>query len=226
MQDPVFVQDAFAKIARRYVITNHVLSMGTDILWRRKVASIIQNLAPANLLDLATGTADLAMEISKKCPGLRITGADFSAPMLDYARQRKVPNLELVQADAMQLPFPDGSFDAVTAAFGLRNMASWPDAVWEMARVARPGGSLVILDFSLPSIKALRAPYRFYLHRVMPRVAGWITGQHGAYAYLAGSIEKFPSGEGMCDLLKANGFRTAEAIPVSLGIASIYVARK
>ena len=226
MQDPVFVQDAFAKIARRYVITNHVLSMGTDILWRRKVAALIRDLAPSNLLDLATGSGDLALEISKKCPGLPITGADFSAPMLEYAARRRVPGLSLVEADAMNLPFADASYDAVTAAFGLRNMASWPDAIWEMARVTRPGGSLIILDFSLPEFRPLRSPYRFYLHHIMPRVAGWITSQHDAYAYLAGSIEKFPSGDFMCDLLKANGYRTAQAIPVSMGIASIYVARK
>ena len=226
MQDPVFVQDAFAKIARRYVITNHVLSMGTDILWRRKVAGIIRDLQPANLLDLATGTGDLALEISRQCPGLAITGADFSAPMLEYAARRKVPGLTLIEADAMHLPFPDASYDAVTVAFGLRNMASWPDAIWEMARVTRPGGSLVVLDFSLPASRLLRSPYRTYLHRVLPRIAGWITGQHNAYAYLAGSIEQFPSGEAMCDLLKANGFRSATAIPVSMGIASIYVARR
>lgn len=226
MQDPVFVQDAFAKIARRYVITNHLLSLGTDILWRRKVARIIRDLAPAKLLDLATGSGDLAAEIAKKCPGLAITGADFSGPMLAVARQRKVPGLELIQADAMNLPFADGSYEAVTVAFGLRNMASWPDAVREMSRVTRPGGRLVVLDFSLPRLRLLRGPYRFYLHHVMPRVAGWITGQHDAYAYLAGSIEKFPSGQAMCDLLTANGYSTARAISVSLGIASIYVAVK
>src|SRR5688572_15636412 len=132
MQDPVFVQDAFAKIARRYVITNHVLSLGTDILWRRKGARIVHDLAPKTLLELATGSGDRAAEIAKKCPGVHITGADCSAPMLEVARQRNVPGLELIEADAMRLPFPDGMYDAVTVAFGLRNMASWPEAVREM----------------------------------------------------------------------------------------------
>jgi demethylmenaquinone methyltransferase / 2-methoxy-6-polyprenyl-1,4-benzoquinol methylase len=131
-----------------------------------------------------------------------------------------------VEADAMRLPFGPCKFDVVTVAFGLRNMASWPDAIWEMARVLQPGGTLVILDFSLPANAMLRRPYRFYLHRVMPRVAGWITGQRGAYAYLAGSVEDFPSGEHMCDLLRANGFTAAKATAVSFGIASIYVAKK
>ena len=226
MQDPVFVQDAFAKIARRYVITNHVLSAGTDILWRRKVAGMVSKMAPKKLLDVATGSGDLAAEIAKKCEGVAITGVDFSEPMLDVARQRKVPGLELMQADAMKLPFEAGTFDVVTSAFGLRNMASWGDAIWEMARVTRPGGHLVILDFSLPENRLLRGPYRFYLHKLTPLVAGWITKHREAYEYLGGSIEKFPSGEAMCDLMKANGWTNSRAIPVSLGIATIYAAER
>ncbi len=226
MQDPVFVQDAFAKIARRYVLTNHVLSLGTDILWRKKVARLVEKQRPSKVLDLATGSGDLAAEIAKRCPDAAITGADFSAPMLEVAARRKVPNLTLLEADAMKLPFANGTFDVVTVGFGLRNMASWPDAIWEMARVLRTGGTLIVLDFSLPAAVPLRLPYRFYLHRVMPLVAGWITGQRDAYAYLAGSVERFPSGEHMNDLLKANGFAITEAMPVSFGIASIYVARK
>src|SRR4029453_17150505 len=100
MQDPVFVQDAFAKIARRYVVTNHVLSLGTDILWRRRVARVVRDLKPSKVLDLATGSGDLAAEIAKECPEAVITGADFSAPMLEVARNRQVPNLTLVEADA------------------------------------------------------------------------------------------------------------------------------
>lgn len=226
MQDPVFVQDAFAKIARRYVITNHVLSLGTDILWRRKVARMVRELAPRRLLDVATGSGDLAAEIARKCPNIEMTGVDFSAPMLEYARQRRVPRLQLLEADAMHLPFPDGAYDVVTIAFGLRNMASWPEAVREMARVTRPGGSLFVLDFSLPRPGILRAPYRLYLHYIMPLIAGAITRQRHAYAYLAGTIEKFPSGEAMCGLLTGNGFSKARAISLSVGIASIYVAEK
>lgn len=226
MQDPAFVQDAFAKIARRYDLTNHVLSLGTDILWRRKVAGVVCKLKPSKLLDIATGTGDLAAEIAKKCPGLAMTGVDFSEPMLEIARRRRIPGLELMHADAMHLPFAAGAFDVVTVAFGLRNLSSWPDAIWEMARVTRDGGSLVVFDFSLPGNFLMRGPYRFYLHHLIPRVAGWITGHREAYSYLAGSIETFPSGDAMCDLMKANGWKTARAIPVSMGIASIYVAGK
>jgi len=226
MQDPAFVQDAFAKIARRYDATNHVLSLGTDILWRRKVAAVVARLKPRTVLDIATGTGDLAAAISDKCPGAHITGVDFSEPMLAIARQRKIPRLELLHADAMHLPFPAGAFDVLTISFGLRNLAHWPDAIWEMARVTRPGGSLVVFDFSLPQNPLMRGPYRFYLHRLIPRVAGWITGHREAYSYLAGSIETFPSGDAMCDLIKANGWPRVRAIPVSMGIATIYVATK
>lgn len=226
MQDPVFVHDAFAKIARRYVITNHVLSAGTDILWRKKVAGIVSRMQPKKMLDVATGSGDLAAEVAKKCEGVAITGVDFSAPMLDVARERKVPGLELMQADGLRMPFAAGTFDVVTSAFGLRNMSSWPDAIWEMARVTRPGGHLVILDFSLPGNRLLRGPYRFYLHRLSPLIAGWITKHREAYEYLGGSIEKFPSGGDMCDLIKANGWANVKAIPVTMGIATIYVAER
>ena len=226
MQDPVFVKDAFAKIAGRYMLTNHVLSLGTDILWRRKVAKMVAELNPSTLLDLATGTGDLAEAIAKACPAVKITGADFSAPMLDVARARNLPRAQWLVADAMAMPFADASFDVVTVAFGLRNMEDWPRAVAEMARVTRPGGHLIVLDFSLPTLPGLRGGYRFYLHRVLPRIAGWLTGQRAAYEYLSGTIERFPSGPAMVDLLSTNGFQSARAIPLSGGIASIYLAQK
>jgi demethylmenaquinone methyltransferase/2-methoxy-6-polyprenyl-1,4-benzoquinol methylase len=178
------------------------------------------------MLDLATGSGDLAMEIGKKCPDMKMTGADFCAPMLEHARKRGVPNLELLVADALKLPFPDASFDLVTVAFGLRNMASWPDAVQSMARVTKPGGYLVVLDFSLPTFPGFRGAYRFYLHRIMPRVAGIITGHPEAFEYLSGSIERFPSGVQMERLLTENGFATARTTTLNGGIASIYVAQK
>ncbi len=226
MQDPVFVRNAFAKIASRYVTANHVLSMGTDILWRRKTARLVRDMAPASLLDVATGSGDLAAEIARLIPGIEVTGADFCVPMLEEARKRKVPGLTLIAADAMHLPFADAAFEMITVAFGLRNMASWPAAVREMARVLAPSGHLLILDFSLPTLLGFRGLYRFYLHRILPLLAGMVTGERAAYAYLAGSIEKFPSGQAMCDMLTANGFSSAKATPVSGGIASLYLASK
>ncbi len=228
MQDPDFVHGAFAKIADRYVATNHVLSLGTDILWRKKVARIVRDIdpKPKNLLDLATGSGDLAMEIGKLSPQLEMTGADFCAPMLEHAKKRNIPNLSLLVADAMDLPFPDASYDLVTVSFGLRNMAAWPKALQSMARVLRPGGHLLILDFSIPTLPIVKPLYRFYLHHAMPRVAGLMTGQGQAYKYLAGSIEQFPSGPAMETLIKENGFANARTTPLNFGIASIYLAQK
>lgn len=226
MQNPVFVHEAFAQISERYVVTNHVLSLGTDILWRKKVARLVRDYQPKQILDLATGSGDLAMEIAAKCPDAKILGADFCAPMLEVARKRNVPGLDLMVADAMNLPFADGTYDVVTVAFGLRNMASWPDALKEMARVLRPGGHLVILDFSLPTLPILRPLYRFYLHKMLPKIAGLITGQRAAFEYLSNSIESFPSGPAMCDLINNNGLTKAMSIPLNLGIASIYAAEK
>lgn len=226
MQDPVFVKDAFAKIAGRYMLTNHVLSLGTDILWRNKVARMVAALKPATLLDLATGTGDLAEAIAKASPQTKITGADFSAPMLEVAKARNVAQANWLVADGMAMPFADAAFDVVTVAFGLRNMADWPKAVQEMARVTRPGGHLVILDFSLPTLPGLRGGYRFYLHKILPKLAGLLTGQRAAYEYLSGTIERFPSGPAMVELLTANGFAGGTALPLSGGIASIYIATK
>jgi demethylmenaquinone methyltransferase/2-methoxy-6-polyprenyl-1,4-benzoquinol methylase len=126
----------------------------------------------------------------------------------------------------MATPFTDAAFDAVTVAFGLRNMADWPGAVREMARITQPGGHLVILDFSLPTLPGLRGGYRFYLHKILPKLAGLLTGQRAAYEYLSGTIERFPSGPAMVELLTENGFQSAQAIPLSGGIASIYTAQK
>lgn len=223
MQNPDFVQAAFSAIASRYVATNHVLSLGIDLLWRARVAQRVAEWAPGRLLDIATGTGDLALAIQDACPETRVTGSDFCAPMLEVARQRGLKDLHV--ADALALPFLSESYDCVTVAFGLRNMASWPGALAEMYRMLTPGGHLVVLDFSLPS-GLLRMPYRWYLHKVMPAVAGWMTGHPEAYAYLGDSIEAFPSGEALCRLMSDAGFTETHCEPLSGGIASLYTARK
>lgn len=223
MQDPGYVREAFARIADRYVLTNHVLSAGTDILWRRKVARMVRRWRPRRLLDVASGTGDLALEIQDICAGVEIVATDFCAEMLDHAARRGLARTQV--ADALDLPFAPGEFDVVTVGFGLRNMADWDAAVREMGRVLRPGGHLLVLDFSLPD-NLLRAPYRIYLNKVLPRVAGWLTGQRDAYDYLAGSIERFPSGRAMLDLIEGQGFEDGEWVPLSGGIASIYTARR
>jgi len=224
MQDARYVREAFAGIARRYVLTNHVLSMGTDVLWRRKTARLVASFAPTRILDLATGSGDLALAIQGTCPDATVLGADFSVPMMRQAQQLRFQNL--IAADAMSLPLADTAFDVVTVAFGLRNMASWPGALKEMHRVLRPGGHLIVLDFSIPSFPFMRAPYLFYLKHVMPKIAGLLTGKREAYEYLCGSIERFPSGAKMESLMRESGFADPVSRPLSFGIATLYSARR
>ena len=222
-QDPKFVKEAFAKIANRYVVTNHVLSLGTDILWRRKVGRIVSRWNPEHVLDVATGTGDLALEIQKRCPEAKVLGTDFCPEMLAHATEGGVKETKV--EDAMNLSFEDNTFDVVTAAFGLRNMEDWQKALREMGRVIKPGGHLLVLDFSQPS-GFLRKPYGLYLNRILPKVAGLLTGQGGAYQYLAGSIGEFPYGENMIELFKNAEFQDCECRSLSGGIASIYTGLK
>jgi len=219
-QNPAFVHRAFSSIAARYVLTNHVLSLGIDILWRRRVAALVQEVNPRLILDVATGSGDLAMSVSAAVPGARVIGADFCAPMLAEARKRGLQ--ELIVTDGLSLPFPAQTFDALTIGYGLRNMADWEAALREFLRVLKPGGRLVILDFSLPRFWLLRGPYRFYLHCVLPFLAGALTGNREAYAYLGDSIERFPSGEAMLELISRNGFSEILWEPQFGGISSVY----
>ena len=223
-QDPAFVRGVFDRIASRYDVTNTLLCGGCDSGWRRRTAKLLARWNPREILDLATGSGVLADVVQRWNPEARIVGADFSQPMLrqawDVRGQRR-----LVVADALSLPFRDASFDVVTVAFGLRNMASWPAALAEMKRVLRPGGHVVVLDFSLPG-GWLREPYRFYLHRILPRLAGLISREREGYEYLAESIEGFPSGAAMTALLAAVGFERATSAPLTAGIVSLYTAEK
>lgn len=221
MPDPAFVHAAFSSIAERYVTANHVLSMGTDIVWRARVVQMVAEWKPRNLLDIATGTGDLALAIRKALPEIDILGTDFCRPMLDVAVRRGLD--KVLEADAMNLPLADASFDAATVAFGLRNMADYEKALREFRRVLRPGGHLLVLDFSMPE-NILAAPYRLYLHHVLPRIAGWLTGNSGAYDYLGESIEAFPRGTAFCELMHRAGFKGAVCHPLCMGIASVYTA--
>ena len=217
------VQRLFGAIARRYDLANHLLSGGLDFLWRRRAAKIVHSWAPKRVLDMATGSGDLALAITKQCPSATIVGADFCQPMLDLARSKGLTNL--VQADAMNLPFSNGEFDVLTVAFGLRNMENMERALAEFARVLRPGGHLLVLDFSVPRAP-LRWLYRIYLHRIVPFLAGLLTGEKGAYEYLGASIEEFPQGEAMSRLIASTGFDETQCRPLTGGIVSLYTARR
>ena len=224
MQDPTFVHAAFSAIASRYVTANHILSLGADVVWRQRVVQIVAEWGPQNLLDVATGTGDLALAIKTALPEVEVRGTDFCRPMLDVAVKRGL--VDVFEADALNLPLEDASYDALTVAFGLRNMADYGAALREFSRVLRPGGHLLVLDFSLPEQVLLRGPYRAYLHRILPRIAGWVTGNSGAYTYLGDSIESFPRGAALCELMQASGFTEALCKPQLTGIAAIYTAQK
>ena len=223
-QNPDFVHRAFSSIAKRYVLTNHVLSLGIDVLWRKKVARHVRDHDARLILDVATGSGDLARAVLDAVPGARVIGTDFCAPMLAEARKRGLG--DLLVCDGLALPFPDATFDALTIGYGLRNMADWSGALHEFARVLKPGGIVVVLDFSLPASPLLRGPYRFYLHHLLPRVAGWLTGNREAYAYLGDSIERFPSGPAMLALMEAAGFSSPRWEPQWGGISSVYLATR
>lgn len=222
-RQPSFVQALFSSIAERYDLANHLLSGGLDFFWRRRAADIVKAWKPARILDLATGSGDLALSLRAACPRVLIVGADFCHPMLRIAQGKGVEHL--VTADGLALPFADESFDVVTVAFGLRNMASYPGALSEMRRVLRPGGHALILDFSVPP-PPLVWLYRPYLHHVLPRIAGLLTRQKAAYDYLGDSIEQFPHGPAMCQLLAEAGLEQAAFEPLSGGIVTLYTAGK
>ncbi|MCB1204661.1 MAG: class I SAM-dependent methyltransferase [Verrucomicrobiae bacterium] len=223
-QNPDFVHRAFSSIAKRYVFTNHVLSLGIDLVWRKRVAGRLRDAGATFILDVATGSGDLALTLKRELTGVRLVGLDFCQPMLAEARKRGVG--ELIVGDGLHLPFPANVFDAVTIAYGLRNMSDWEGALAEFHRVLKPGGSLLILDFSLPENSLLRKAYRFYLHRILPCLGGLLTGNREAYAYLGDSIERFPAGPTMLELISKVGLTDAVWEPQSGGISSLYVARK
>src|ERR1051326_5200469 len=220
LRDPETVREMFDRVARRYDRANHLLSFGCDFSWRRRAAEIVARWKPACVLDVATGSGDLALALQRRLSTAQVVGLDFSDAMLALARRKGVRHL--LAADAVQLPLADQSFDVVTIAFGLRNMRDWSEALREMRRILTSNGHLLVLDFSLPQHPIWRSLHRFYLHRIMPFVSAMITREKTAYQYLGASIENFPCGPEMCDLIEANGFKNAVAEPLSGGIVTIY----
>jgi demethylmenaquinone methyltransferase / 2-methoxy-6-polyprenyl-1,4-benzoquinol methylase len=221
---PARVRKMFGCIARRYDLANHLLSCGIDFYWRRRAAEIVAGWRQRRIADLATGTGDLALALQKKMPDAEIVGVDFLPEMLDLARRKGVR--QIVLADAMNLPFGDASFDCVTIGFGLRNLENWAAALVEMSRVLKTNGHLLVLEFSVPTTPILRAIYRFYLHRCLPLFGSFLTGTKTAYDYLGDSIEEFPSGGAMCELMAENGFTHQTFEPLTGGIVTIYTAEK
>jgi demethylmenaquinone methyltransferase / 2-methoxy-6-polyprenyl-1,4-benzoquinol methylase len=223
-RDPETVREMFGSIARRYDLANHLLSCGCDFLWRARAAAIVKRWNPNAIVDLATGTGDLALSLINALPKSEVIGVDFSEEMLAIAKGKGVRRT--ISADALKLPFANRSFDCVTIAFGLRNIKDWSAAVAEMNRVLTNSGHLLIMEFSLPTMSILRTAYRFYLHRILPIFGAFLTQKKTAYDYLGESIEKFPAGDALLRLIEANGFQNAAAEPLTGGIVTIYTATK
>src|SRR5215472_5505669 len=221
---PAHVREMFGSIATRYDLANHVLSCGIDFYWRARAAEIVGGWHPHTIVDLATGTGDLALAMQKRLPHAELTGVDFLPEMLELARRKGVRRVVL--ADATKLPFEDASFDCVTIAFGLRNLENCPVALIEMWRVLNAEGHLLVLEFSLPTTPILRAAYRFYLHRCLPLLGSFLTKKKSAYDYLGDSIEEFPNGNTMCELMRANGYLCPSFESLTGGIVTIYTAAK
>ena len=214
----------FGSIAARYDLANHLLSCGIDYYWRKRAAEIVASWQPKKIVDLATGTGDLALALQKKLPDAQIVAIDFLPEMLELAKRKGVR--QTVVADAMKLPFADAFFDCATVAFGLRNMEDWRGALREMSRVLNANGHLLVLEFSLPTMSILRTIYRFYLHRCLPLLGSFLTKTKSAYNYLGDSVEEFPSGNSMSQLMAANGFTNVTFEPLTGGIVTVYTAAK
>jgi len=231
MPDPVAVNSMFSRIARRYDVANRLLSGGTDLWWRRVLVRAVAACHPRTVLDLATGSGDVAFSLGKRLPpDTAITGMDFCQPMLDEAEIKKrqsgrFANVSFSRGDGLALPVDEGSCDAVTLSFGLRNMADRHRALTEIHRVLRPGGRLFLLEFSQP-YGWFRPFYYFYLRRVLPWLATVVTGDRGAYEYLGGSIESYPGHQAMTEEILRAGFRHVSVRRMTAGIVALHEARK
>jgi demethylmenaquinone methyltransferase / 2-methoxy-6-polyprenyl-1,4-benzoquinol methylase len=221
------VREMFSAIAPRYDLLNHVLSFNVDrVWWRRTARSFEKTLArpEAKVLDLCCGTGHMTFALRERAGarGAQIAGADFAHPMLKKAAENpRSKGLVWVEGDALRLPFPDGYFDLVTAAFGFRNLADYDAGLRELVRVLRPGGECGILDFSEPQ-GLMGKIYRVYFKHVLPRVGTMISGVRGPYAYLPASVERFPAPAEMMDRMRAAGFREASWTAYTFGIAGLY----
>jgi demethylmenaquinone methyltransferase/2-methoxy-6-polyprenyl-1,4-benzoquinol methylase len=230
MPDPKAVNSMFARIAGRYDVANHLLSGGVDHLWRQRLVRKVHDMHPGSVLDLATGSGDIAFALADGLPaGVAVTGMDFCQPMLDEAVKKRADSprwalIEFKQGDGLALPLPDASFDAVTISFGLRNMADRHQALKEMRRILRPGGRLFVLEFSQPFFW-FRPFYYAYLKLVLPLIAGLVTGDRSAYEYLCGSIELFPGRAAMSGEISRAGFSSVAATPLTFGIVALHEAR-
>ena len=225
------VRKMFSSIAGKYDLLNRLFSLGTDVKWRRELASEIQEGSSLPVLDVATGTADVVLTMEECFSEDRlIVGTDFTLPMLQVGSQkvsdRQAHRVKLTAGDAYALPFMENTFEAVTIAFGLRNLAHRVDGLTEMARVLVPGGRVIILEFSPMDRPVLGSIFRFYFHRVMPFLGGIISGDRGAYRYLPESVEQFPDPVRLGQEMLEAGFTDVKYRALTFGIAYLHIGEK
>ena len=217
----------FSGIAKRYDLLNHLLSGNVDKRWRRIVATRVREKlsSGARVLDVACGTGDLALTLFEST-GARVIGTDFCRPMLEIAAAKVSRELPLIEGDALNLPFRDGSFDVVTIAFGLRNLASVEGGLAELRRVLKPGGWVAVLEFSRPANAMLRPVFGLYFSKVLPLMGGLISGSHYAYSYLPASVQKFPDQKELSLLMQRAGFDRVQFENLTGGIAALHLGHR
>ncbi len=226
------VAKMFDNIAHSYDFLNHFFSLGIDILWRKKAIRILKKESPQMVLDVATGTADFAMEAVRMNLGAtKIIGVDISEGMLDVGRKKIKEKgwdsiIELRKGDSEHLPFEDNYFDGFTVAFGVRNFENLEKGMGEMRRVLKPGALGIVLEFSKPSSFPLKQIFNLYFKRIMPGVGKLVSKDKRAYEYLPESVQAFPDGEAFLDVMKKVGYRETRSIKLTGGIATIYLGRK
>jgi demethylmenaquinone methyltransferase/2-methoxy-6-polyprenyl-1,4-benzoquinol methylase len=218
----------FGRIAKRYDLLNHVLSGNVDKRWRRIVATRVREKLSSNeasVLDVACGTGDLSLTLFD-ITGARVVGTDFCRPMLEIAADKTANRIPLIEGDALNLPFRGGSFEVVTIAFGLRNLASVEGGLAELRRVLKPGGWVAVLEFSKPANAMLRPLFGLYFTRVLPLMGGLISGSRSAYTYLPASVQKFPDQEQLSLLMQQAGFDQVQIENMTGGIAALHMGRR
>ncbi|MCF8426068.1 MAG: bifunctional demethylmenaquinone methyltransferase/2-methoxy-6-polyprenyl-1,4-benzoquinol methylase UbiE [Bacteroidia bacterium] len=224
------VEEMFNSIAHRYDFLNRFLSMGIDKGWRKKAISYLKPLEPKQILDVATGTGDLALEAMKLNPD-HITGLDIAEQMLVFGREKIASKglsdkISMIKGDSENLPFPNNNFDAITVAFGVRNFQNLLKGLTEMNRVLKPGGRLVVLEFSKPSSFPYKQVYNFYFTYILPVMGNMLSKSKNAYTYLPESVKHFPEGPEFAKFLKEAGYKNIIVKPLTFGTCSLYIADK
>ena len=225
------VREMFDNIASKYDLLNHTLSMSIDRVWRRRVVGEVRRAKPGRILDVATGTGDLAIAMARRIRDVQVLGVDLSEQMLAVAR-RKIEargldgRIVLDRGDAERLAVADASVDVATVAFGVRNFGDLGAGLRELARTIKPGGKVVILEFSRPRNRVFRALYEFYSYKILPRIGGLVSRDKRAYEYLPASVGEIPAPEEFMAMMARAGFRNCRARSQSFGIAQIYIGER